>query len=63
LKIYNQVGKEVRTLVNENQPAGEHSVVWDGTDDSGKNVSSGIYFYKMKHGNKYTGLKKMILLK
>ncbi len=63
LKIYNQVGQEIRTLVNEKQTEGKHSVVWDGENNSGNNVDSGIYFYQMKHGNKYTGLKKMILMK
>ncbi len=43
LAIYNLVGKEVRTLVNEHQTAGEHETFWDGTDHSGKEVTSGIY--------------------
>ena len=63
LKIYDMTGHEVLTLVNENQTKGKHSVVWDGRDDSGNPVSNGIYFYRMKYGNKYTGLKKIILMK
>ncbi|MGH7595940.1 MAG: FlgD immunoglobulin-like domain containing protein, partial [bacterium] len=50
LKIYNIFGQEVRTLANERQPAGMHSVVWDGRDQSGKEVSSGIYIYRLQTG-------------
>ncbi|MCD4773425.1 MAG: T9SS type A sorting domain-containing protein [Bacteroidales bacterium] len=63
LKVYDMFGQEIRTLVNENQPAGEYSVVWDGTDNSGNSVPNGIYFYGIKHGDKHTGLKKIILIK
>ncbi|MCI0330161.1 MAG: T9SS type A sorting domain-containing protein [candidate division Zixibacteria bacterium] len=47
LKVYNLLGQEVKTLVNHEQAAGDHRVVWDGTDASGNGVSSGIYFYKL----------------
>ncbi len=50
LKIYNTFGQEVRTLVNARQPAGVNSVVWDGKDESGKEVSSGIYIYRLQTG-------------
>ena len=50
LKIYNIFGQEVRTLVNERQAAGVNSVIWDGKDQSGKEVSSGIYFYGLQTG-------------
>ncbi len=60
--IYNIKGQKVKSLVNEKLDAGAHQVVWDGTNDSGKPVTSGIYFYKMKSGN-YTSTKKMILVK
>jgi len=50
LKIYNLFGQEVRTLVNARQPAGVNSVVWDGRDQSGKEVSSGIYIYRLQAG-------------
>ena len=50
LKIYNTSGQEVRTLVNARQPAGVNSVVWDGRDQSGKEVSSGIYIYRLQTG-------------
>ncbi|MCF7858233.1 MAG: T9SS type A sorting domain-containing protein, partial [Candidatus Cloacimonetes bacterium] len=41
---------------------GDYTVIWNGTDNSNKSVSSGVYFYKMKSGN-YTATKKMILMK
>jgi hypothetical protein len=50
LKIYNFSGQEVRMLVNARQPAGMNSVVWDGKDQSGKEVSSGIYLYRLQAG-------------
>ena len=62
LVIYNLKGQKVKQLVNEELAAGAHQVVWDGKDDSGKPVGSGIYFYKLKSGN-YTSTKKMILMK
>jgi len=40
-----------------------HSIIWNGTDQTGKTVSSGIYFYKMKAGGRYTSTRKMILMK
>ncbi len=62
VEVYNLRGQKVITLVNSTQKPGEHSVVWDGTDDNGKTVGSGIYLYKIKNG-KYTSTKKMILMK
>jgi len=50
LKIYNAVGQEVRTLVNARQPAGMNTAVWDGRDESGKEVSSGAYIYRLQTG-------------
>ena len=62
IAIYNIKGQKVKSLINQNMGAGQHSVIWNGTDDSGKPVSSGIYFFKMKTSKK-TSSKKMILLK
>jgi hypothetical protein len=62
LEIYNIKGQQVRTLVNEVFPAGRHSVLWDGRDDYGIPVSSGIYFYKFETGA-FSAIKKMILIK
>lgn len=47
LKIYGVSGRLVRTLVGGDRPAGIHSAVWDGLDDSGRNVAAGVYFYKL----------------
>lgn len=57
LKIYNIVGQEIATLVNENQSAGSYKVNFDGKD-----LPSGIYFCRIQAGN-YSAVKKMILLK
>ena len=62
LEIYNMKGQKVKQLVNEKLSGGQHSVIWNGNDDSGNPVSSGMYFYKLRAG-KYTSTKKMILLK
>ncbi|MDZ4181937.1 MAG: FlgD immunoglobulin-like domain containing protein [Candidatus Cloacimonadaceae bacterium] len=47
LDIYNLRGQKVKTLLNENMTAGKHSVVWDGDDDNGRKVSSGVYLYRL----------------
>jgi len=62
IEIYNTKGQLVKTLINEAKEAGNHSVVWNGKDNSGRSVSSGVYFYKMNAG-KYSSTKKMIMMK
>ncbi len=62
LEIYNSRGQKVKTLINSLQSAGLHSVVWNGTNDYNKSVSSGMYFYKFSAGSKNL-TKKMIMLK
>lgn len=62
LIIYDVLGKPVKTLVSEKQAAGEYTVIWDGMDDFGQYVSSGLYFYKLTSGS-FTKIKKMTLLK
>jgi len=62
LIIYNIKGQKVKQLVRDQISAGQHSVIWDGTDDTGKFVSTGIYFYKLKTDN-FEKTKKMILMK
>jgi hypothetical protein len=57
LKVFNMLGKEVTTLVNKKQTAGEHSVKFDAS-----NLASGVYLYKIKAGNT-TIAKKMVLIK
>ena len=62
LTIYNVRGQIVKTLISENQEAGEHTVSWRGRDDSGTPVSSGVYFYKFSTSD-YATTKKMVLMK
>jgi len=66
IEVYNLRGQIVKTLVNEVKETGDHTATWNGTDNSNKSVSSGVYFYKMvSEGNigRYTSTKKMILMK
>ena len=62
LDIFNIKGQKVKTLINENQSSGNHTVVWNGKDDNNRSVASGVYFYKMRSGT-YSSTKKMILMK
>ena len=48
VEVYNMLGQRVRTLVRDEQAAGFHQVVWDGTADSGASVASGMYVYVFK---------------
>lgn len=61
LKIYDILGSEITTLVNEKQQAGAYDVTWNGKDDLGNPCASGIYFYKIK-ANNFQDVKKMIFL-
>ncbi|MFC2076836.1 LamG-like jellyroll fold domain-containing protein [candidate division KSB1 bacterium] len=62
LSVYNIFGQLVRTLKNERLPAGFHQIRWDGRDDMGRFIGSGVYFYSIKAGD-YTGTRRMVLLK
>ena len=63
LQIYNVVGQVVRTLMaSESQSVGRYQVRWDGMDDRGMPVSSGIYFYQISAG-KFQDVRKLMLLK
>jgi hypothetical protein len=62
LEIYNILGQKVRTLVDEPKGVGNHEVIWDGKDDKGKDVASGIYFYQLTAGD-YKETKKMTLIR
>jgi hypothetical protein len=61
LAVYNLSGEKVRVLVNGVRPAGNYEARWNGTDESGNRVSSGMYIYRLKSGN-FTHGRKMILL-
>lgn len=60
LKIFNLLGQEVRTLVDEWEEAGSHSIVWDGFNNEGFPAASGIYICKLKSGN-FSKVNKLIL--
>ncbi|MEJ2536372.1 MAG: T9SS type A sorting domain-containing protein, partial [Calditrichia bacterium] len=62
LVIYNMLGQEVRTLVNNRQDAGYKTVVWDGLNNRGSRVASGIYIYRLQAGD-FVQARKMILMK
>jgi hypothetical protein len=62
LKIYNTLGQKVRTLVDGPIHAGSHQVLWDGKDEEGKDVASGVYFYQLTAGD-YKKTRKMTLLR
>ncbi len=61
IKIYNQLGHEVRTLVNKTHNPGSFRVMWDAHDNYGNRVTSGVYYYRMKAGN-FVRTKKMVLV-
>jgi hypothetical protein len=70
LAIYSVSGQLVRELVSGEMPAGQHSVVWDGTDDRGVRVASGVYLYRMVAGDPSAGSgqvfvsqRKLVLMK
>ncbi|HMV25909.1 MAG TPA: FlgD immunoglobulin-like domain containing protein [bacterium] len=62
LKVYNLLGQEVRNLVNEHQTAGFKNVLWDGKNNQGKQVPSGVYIYRLEAGS-FKMSKKMNLIK
>jgi hypothetical protein len=62
LKIYNILGQLVKTLVQEQQPAGYYVATWDGTDEKGLKVNSGTYFCRFQAGD-FTEIRKMLLIK
>ena len=60
--IYDMAGKEVKTLIHQQQTAGVHGIQWNGTNNLGNTVSAGIYLYQV-HSGVYNQTNKMILLK
>ena len=60
--IYDLLGRQVRTLINQTQDAGFKSVIWNATNDHGKPVSAGVYLYQIQAGE-FVQTKKMVLLK
>ena len=62
ITIYDMLGRQVKTLINQNQDAGYRSVIWNATNNYGEPVSAGIYLYQIQAGE-YMQTKKMVLLK
>ena len=62
MKIFNILGQEIKTIINDNLDAGYHMVKWNGTNNVGLKVSSGVYIYRIKAGN-FINSKKMVFLK
>ncbi|MGB8657062.1 MAG: T9SS type A sorting domain-containing protein [Candidatus Zixiibacteriota bacterium] len=62
LTIYDILGRKVRALVGEHLSSGHKSVLWDGKNDEGKEIASGIYFCRLRVGDS-SEIKKLVLLK
>lgn len=62
LQVFDVRGNNIKRLVAGSLAAGDHSVTWDGSDEAGQRVPSGIYFYRLRSGA-YEGLQRMVLLK
>lgn len=62
LSIYTVLGQEVRRLIDRSQAAAYHVVAWDGRDNAGNTLPSGVYFYRLESGG-FTAMKKMIMMK
>jgi hypothetical protein len=62
LEVFNLLGQKIRTLVNEHQTAGSREVSWDGRNEAGEQVASGVYFYKLQ-AEDFTQTKKMVLIR
>jgi photosystem II stability/assembly factor-like uncharacterized protein len=62
LEIYNPVGQKIKTLENGLLPSGRYNYSWNGTNDHGSDVVSGVYFYKLQAGE-YSQIRKMVFIK
>ncbi len=63
VEIFNTLGQKVRTLVHARQPAGTHTLTWDGQDDFRQPLPSGVYMYRLKTDRHHTFVRKMLLLR
>jgi hypothetical protein len=62
LEVYDLLGRKVRTLLNDLQSPGVHTVTWAGTDDAGVQVSSGVYFYRLRSED-FTAVRKLLFIR
>lgn len=62
LTVYDSTGRLIRTLADRQFTVGRHTIVWDGADDSGKTVSSGVYLYRLEAGGMMQS-RRMVLVR
>jgi hypothetical protein len=62
LEIYNTLGQRVRTLYSGARSTGEYETIWDGTNDNGGHVASGVYFYRLRTGE-YNAVRKLVMIR
>jgi flagellar hook assembly protein FlgD len=63
ITIFNNIGQKIKTLVHEHKIAGIYNVYWNGRDDSGNKVPSGVYYCYMTNHNGFNQSKKLLLIK
>ena len=61
LRVFDVSGRVIRTLVDQAQPTGSYAVIWDGSNDRGEKVASGVFFYQLNAPG-YSGAKKIVIL-
>jgi hypothetical protein len=61
IRIFDVIGEEIITLIDKNQSEGDHLVIWDGKSETGVNVSSGMYFYKINYNGRFFSNKITLL--
>jgi hypothetical protein len=62
INIYDILGRQINTIINENQSTGSHSILWQAIDEKGERLSDGVYFYQIIAGE-YKRTMKMVILK
>jgi len=63
ISIFNILGQKIATVLNRNTPAGIHNVQWNGKDDFGNVLPSGLYFYTLENNSGLRQMKKLVVLK
>jgi len=63
ISIYNIKGQKIKTIAQNEYTKGSHSIIWDGDDESGNSIKSGIYYYKLKVNGKTEAVNKCLMLK
>jgi flagellar hook assembly protein FlgD len=62
ISVYNLLGQRVKTLLNKNMETGTYTLKWNGRDDTGSMLPSGMYFYELK-SPLFTSVKKLVLVR